>query len=165
MVDLWIGSTSRQVAYSVLIVPCNHRLAHVSIYSRRRCVEVSARVKRLINHRPLFWTWKNTFAEIGNRIPEKMRIPLATLIIITVLLIGTFASPESSDNNFKNRGISIAGLAIFYIALYATSANRKMIVWRTVLVGLLCQYVLALFVLRTGVGYDIFTFISFLARY
>lgn len=101
----------------------------------------------------------------GNMIPEKLQIPLAALLVIAVILVGTFASPTTTDNNFQNRGISIAGLIVFYIVLYATSANRKRIVWRTVLVGLLCQYVLALFVLRTSVGYDIFNFISFLARY
>ena len=98
-------------------------------------------------------------------IPEKLQIPLAAFVVVAIILIGTFVSPTSIDNNFKNRGISIAGLVVFYIVLYLTSAHRKKIVWRTVLVGLLCQYVLALFVLRTGIGYDIFNFISFLARY
>jgi CNT family concentrative nucleoside transporter len=101
----------------------------------------------------------------GNTIPEKFQIPLAALLVVAVILVGTFASPESSDNNYKNRGISIGGLAIFYLVLWLTSANRKKIVWRTVLVGLLFQYILAVFVLKTGVGYDIFNFISFLARY
>jgi len=98
-------------------------------------------------------------------ISEKVQIPAAAVLVIAVILIGTFASPTTPDNSYKNRGISVAGLAIFYTALYLTSANRKRIVWRTVLVGLLCQYVLALFVLRTQAGYDIFNFISFLARY
>ena len=118
-----------------------------------------------INDRPLFWTWKNSFARTGSMIPEELQIPLAAFIVVAVILIGTLASPTTTDNNLKNRGISIAGLVVFYIVLYVTSANRKKIVWRTVLVGLLCQYILALFVLRTGVGYDIFNFISFLARY
>jgi concentrative nucleoside transporter, CNT family len=118
-----------------------------------------------INGRPLFWMWKNTIARGGNMIPEELQIPLAAFVVVAVILIATFASPTTPDNNLKNRGISIAGLVVFYIVLYATSANRKRIVWRTVLVGLLCQYILALFVLRTRVGYDIFNFISFLARY
>jgi concentrative nucleoside transporter, CNT family len=90
---------------------------------------------------------------------------LAAFLVVGVIFVGTFASPVSKDNNYKNRGISILGLAAFYLVLWLTSANRKKIVWRTVLVGLLCQYVLALFVLRTKAGYDIFNFISFLARY
>jgi concentrative nucleoside transporter, CNT family len=85
-------------------------------------------------------------------------------IVILVIILATFTSPTTPENSYKNRGISIAGLVIFYLGLYATSANRKKIVWRTVLVGLLCQFLLALFVLRTDVGYDIFNFISFLAR-
>ena len=96
--------------------------------------------------------------------PERTRTPLGATAVVAVILIGTFTSPQSAENNLKNRGISIAGLAIFYIVLYVTSANRKAIVWRTVLVGLLCQYVLALFVLRTTVGYDIVNFVSLLAR-
>jgi concentrative nucleoside transporter, CNT family len=119
----------------------------------------------IVDGRPLFWTWRNTFARAGNMIPEQVQIPLAALLVIAVILVGTFASPQSSENTFKNRGISIGGLAVFYLVLYITSANRKKIVWRTVLVGLLCQYILALFVLRTSVGYSIFNFISFLARY
>jgi CNT family concentrative nucleoside transporter len=98
-------------------------------------------------------------------VPEKLQIPASALLVISVILVGTFASPTTADNNYKNRGISIAGLAIFYGCLWLTSANRKRIVWRTVLVGLLFQYILALFVLRTQAGYDIFNFISFLARY
>lgn len=119
----------------------------------------------IVDGRPLFWTWRNTFAHVGNMIPEEVRIPFAAFLVIGVILIGTFASPQSSENSFKNRGISIGGLVFFYLVLYITSANRKRIVWRTVLVGLLCQYILALFVLRTSVGYNIFNFISFLARY
>ena len=97
--------------------------------------------------------------------PKRFQIYAAAIIIIGVILIGTFASPMTADNNLTNRGISVAGLIAFYLILWITSANRKKIVWRTVLVGLLCQYLLALFVLRTQAGYDIFNFISFLARY
>ena len=102
---------------------------------------------------------------MGNIVPEKFRLPIAACLVIGIILVGTFASPVTKDNNYMHRGISIVGLAAFYFILYVTSANRKKIVWRTVLVGLLCQYVLALFVLRTKAGYDIFNFISFLARY
>lgn len=36
--------------------------------------------------------------------------------------------------------------------------------WRTVIVGMFVQFIVALFVLRSTVGYDIFNFISELAR-
>lgn len=60
--------------------------------------------------------------------------------------------------------ISLLGLILLIAGLYATSTNRKAINWHTVISGFLIQYIIALFVLRTGVGYDIFEFISRLAR-
>lgn len=102
---------------------------------------------------------------MGNMIPETYRTWAGAVLVIAVIVAGTFLSPVSTDNSLQNRGISIAGIVVFYFILWITSANRKKIVWRTVLVGLLCQYILALFVLRTSAGYDIFDFISFLARY
>jgi CNT family concentrative nucleoside transporter len=56
------------------------------------------------------------------------------------------------------------GLAVFIFLFWATSRNRKKIVWHTVIVGMLTQFIIALFVLRTRAGYDIFDFISTLAR-
>jgi concentrative nucleoside transporter, CNT family len=154
--DKWLIPFLLYFAVTLWLIFRYVRISVISEYSSQ---------PNLINDRPLFWMWKNTFARAGNMIPEELQILFAAFVVVAVILIGTFASPTTTDNNFKNRGISIAGLFVFYIILYATSANRKKIVWRTVLVGLLCQYVLALFVLRTGVGYDIFNFISFLARY
>jgi hypothetical protein len=126
---------------------------------------ISPSEPRLINSRYPFkaWNWCANF--LFTKISEKFHVPIGFAFVIAVILAATFGSPQTPDNSYKNRGISIAGLVIFYLLLYATSANRKKIVWRTVLVGLLCQFLLALFVLRTGVGYDIFNFISFLARY
>jgi hypothetical protein len=164
MVDLWINSPSGSVVDSFSFVPRSLSLALLPLRFHYGHIKVFSSM-RFVNSRPLFWTWEHTAVSATNRIPEKLQIPLAAVLVIAVFLIGTFASPQSSNNTFQNRGISIAGLVVFYAALYLTSANRKRIVWRTVLVGLLCQYVLALFVLRTQAGYDIFNFVSFLARY
>ena len=115
--------------------------------------------------RPIFTFWNVTIVRYIEIIPESFRVPLGAIFVLVVVLVGTFASPTSKDNSYANRAVSLAGLLLFYAILYVTSANRKKIVWRTAIVGLLCQYVLALFVLRTTIGYDIFNFISFLARY
>ncbi|PYD07721.1 hypothetical protein DND36_31935, partial [Pseudomonas savastanoi pv. glycinea] len=55
-------------------------------------------------------------------------------------------------------------MVVAIIGLYATSKNRSKIQWNAVIGGMLMQYIIALFVLRTKAGYDIFNFISFLAR-
>jgi concentrative nucleoside transporter, CNT family len=83
---------------------------------------------------------------------------------VATILIATFAAPQTAGNTFFNRGISILGLAAFYFILWITSANRKLIRWDAVITGVFFQFILALFVLRTSVGYNIFGFISQLAR-
>ena len=149
---------------SVLDVSLHHRLAHLSL--RISCNYHKVRpLTDLTDRRPLYAVWNTTAVPIGQMIPEKYRTPAAAVFVVAVILAVTFGSPQTEQNSFKNRGISLAGLVIFYAGLYLTSADRKRIVWRTVLVGLLCQFILALFVLRTKVGYDIFNFVSFLARY
>lgn len=112
----------------------------------------------------MHWVWNNTGVRFATFIPDKLKIPLGALLVFAVLLIGGFASPESEDNTRANRAVSLFGLAVVIFALWATSRNRKAIKWHTVIVGMFLQFVIALFVLRSGVGYDIFNFISELAR-
>ena len=91
-------------------------------------------------------------------------MPIAGAGTVAVFIIGAFASEESDDNTRENRAISLLGLAIFIAGFYATSRNRKAIQWQTVIVGMLAQYLVALFVLRAKAGYDIFNFIAFLSK-
>jgi CNT family concentrative nucleoside transporter len=114
--------------------------------------------------KPMHWVWANTGTRFANLIPEKMRTPAAGALVVAVFLVGSFASPESADNTRANRAISLLGLALFITLFWATSRDRKKIVWHTVIVGMLVQFIIALFVLRTKAGYDIFNFISTLCR-
>jgi len=110
------------------------------------------------------FVWNHTARPFVRVIPEKLRIPAAALLVIAVILIGAFASEESADNTRENRAVSLFGLVVLMFGLWLTSRNRKKIVWHTVIVGMLAQFIVALFVLRTKAGYDIFNFVSLLAR-
>ncbi|PGH04674.1 CNT family concentrative nucleoside transporter [Blastomyces parvus] len=114
--------------------------------------------------KPMRWVWHRTAIPVVSFIPEKYRTPLGALVVVAVFVVGSFASEESADNTRENRAVSLFGLLVLIFTLWATSNNRKRIVWQTVLVGMLVQFLVALFVLRTQVGYDIFNFISGLAR-
>ncbi|KAK6340478.1 hypothetical protein TWF730_002229 [Orbilia blumenaviensis] len=114
--------------------------------------------------KPMHFVWNNTGVKITNLIPERLRIWCGAAITISVIVIGSFASPESAGNTRANRAVSLFGLVVLVGVLWATSANRKAIQWHTVIVGMLIQFLVALFVLRTKVGYDIFDFVSYLAR-
>ena len=100
----------------------------------------------------MHWVWSNTAVRITTFIPEKLRISAAAVLVIAVILIGSFVSPESQDNTRSNRAVSLFGLAVFIFAFWATSRNRKKVVWHTVIVGMLTQFIVALFVLRTKAG-------------
>ncbi|KAK2757637.1 hypothetical protein FQN54_004606 [Arachnomyces sp. PD_36] len=114
--------------------------------------------------KPMYFVWNHTATPVVNAIPSKFRTPAATALVVTVILIGAFVSEEAEDNTRENRAVSLFGLLVLLVGLWATSRDRKKIVWQTVIVGMLVQFVIAVFVLRTGVGYDIFNFISGLAR-
>uniref|UniRef100_A0A060TJE6 ARAD1D46244p n=1 Tax=Blastobotrys adeninivorans TaxID=409370 RepID=A0A060TJE6_BLAAD len=110
------------------------------------------------------WIWDRTIVMGVQFIPEKLRIPAAGLGTIAVVLIGTFVTPSYEGSPRSDRAISFFGCLVAIFGLWATSNNRKKIVWHTVISGMLIQFIIALFVLRTKCGYDIFNFISFLAR-
>ncbi|KAL8872998.1 MAG: hypothetical protein Q9174_001471 [Haloplaca sp. 1 TL-2023] len=114
--------------------------------------------------KPMHFVWNNTAVKMTSFIPEKLRLPAGALVVVCVLLVGGFASPESQDNTRDNRAVSLFGLAVIIAALWATSKNRKAVKWHTVIVGMFVQFIVALFVLRSGAGYNIFSFISELAR-
>ena len=101
---------------------------------------------------------------MANLIPQKLALPAAALVTVAVILIGAFVSKESADNTRANRAVSLFGLLVMIVVLYATSRDRQRIKWHTVIGGMLTQFVIAVFVLGTKAGYDIFNFISGLAR-
>jgi CNT family concentrative nucleoside transporter len=113
--------------------------------------------------KPMHFVWNNTGPRLVAFIPERFRLFAGAGVSIAAILLGSFISEESQDNTRANRAVSLFGLLVFLFIFYLTSRNRKKIVWHTVIVGMLMQYIIALFVLRTRVGYDIFAFISELA--
>jgi concentrative nucleoside transporter, CNT family len=114
--------------------------------------------------RPMRWVWGQTGTRVHGLIPEKLRIPAAALVTIAVFLVGSMVSEESANNTRGNRAISLVGLGLMILLLWATSRNRSKIRWHTVIGGMLTQFIISVFVLRTDAGYDIFNFISYLAR-
>lgn len=102
--------------------------------------------------KPMRWTWNNTGVKIAAMVPEKLKLPLGAILVVGVMIIGAFASPESKDNTRDNRVVSLFGLAVIIFVMWATSRDRKRIQWHTVIVGMLVQFLVALFVLRSGAG-------------
>lgn len=119
---------------------------------------------RLIVLNPAKFVWTHTALRVLEFIPEKFRTISGAALVFVVYILGTFISEEVGDNTRANRAVSLFGLAVMIFVLYITSNNRKAIQWHTVIVGMLIQFLIGLFVLRSQAGYDIFDFISSLCR-
>jgi concentrative nucleoside transporter, CNT family len=102
--------------------------------------------------KPMAMIWRNTVGRGVGMIPEKMRVPLGACGTIAVILVGAFVSPEGQDNTRANRAVSLFGLGVFIFVLWLTSRNRKAVKWHTLMVGMLTQFIIAIFVLKSGAG-------------
>ncbi|KAL2671617.1 hypothetical protein Neosp_014207 [[Neocosmospora] mangrovei] len=109
---------------------------------------------------PIRWVWQHTALPIYMAIPNKYHDFAGGLLTFSVMAVGSFVSEEVADNTRANRAVSLFGIAFVIFGFWATSTHRRHVNWRTVSAGMLSQYVIGLFVLRTQVGYDIFSFIA-----
>ncbi|RYO82004.1 hypothetical protein DL766_007268 [Monosporascus sp. MC13-8B] len=127
-----------------------------------RIVTVYIPVKYVM--KPVKLVWRHTAFRVYEMIPRKLHKPLAALVTVAVFLLGSMVSPEDQENTRARRAQALFGLVVMIAVMTLTSRNWRVIPWHTVIGGMLTQFVVALFVLRTQAGYDIFNFISFLAR-
>ncbi|KAJ3387151.1 hypothetical protein CcCBS67573_g02244 [Chytriomyces confervae] len=100
------------------------------------------------------------FGWIPRTIPEKFQMPIAGGLYFIALVVCACALPTTENGTIPQRLQSIAGMIVMTLGLYATSANRKAVNWRTVVVGFILQLLIALFVLKTQAGVNIFDFLS-----
>lgn len=106
--------------------------------------------------KPIAWIWVRAVKTPWDMLPEKSKMPFLAAVTVAVMILGTFVSEETADNTRDNRAISLLGLAVFIGAFWLTSRDRKAIQWQPVIVGMLAQFLLALFVLRTTAGVSFF---------
>ncbi|PSR82113.1 Na+ dependent nucleoside transporter C-terminus-domain-containing protein [Coniella lustricola] len=122
--------------------------------------------------RPIELVWHHTALRVYTVVPPRLHQPCAALASVAIVLTAVLAPPDNTsssssggnENTRANRAISLFGLAVMVALLTATSRDWRRIPWHTVIGGMLGQFLVALFVLRTHVGYEVFSFISSLAR-
>lgn len=108
--------------------------------------------------------YRHTLYRGYEAIPSKLHKPLAAAVTVAVFLIGSMVPAETGQNTRANRAVSLFGLLVMIAVLTLTSRDWRKIPWHTVIGGMLTQFIIAVFVLRSQAGYDIFAFISEMAR-
>lgn len=93
-------------------------------------------------------------------IPEKYRTFAGAVFVLSTIALATYIPKETSYSSRVDRSISLFGYLVFLLGLWGSSRKRSAIKWRPVIVGILSQFVLATFVLRTRIGRQIFTFLA-----
>ncbi|CZR55547.1 related to concentrative Na+-nucleoside cotransporter CNT1/CNT2 [Phialocephala subalpina] len=105
-------------------------------------------------------TFQLATAWLGKVVPEGHRIITGATVVIVALFLGVFIPGETEYNKRSDRAVSVFGYLVFMAGLYITSRHRKHINWKPVVVGILVQFIMGFFVLRTTLGKTIFKFIS-----
>ncbi|KAG7191433.1 uncharacterized protein KQ657_003480 [Scheffersomyces spartinae] len=116
--------------------------------------------------RYVFAIWSKATDIVKNKLlkSDLLKISAGVVVVVGAIALGVFIPSETSYSKRKDRVVSFAGLFFFIFLMFLSSKHKSKIQWRTILVAVLLQYIIALFVLRTKAGYDIFKFISDLAR-
>ncbi|KAJ4385453.1 hypothetical protein N0V93_009881 [Gnomoniopsis smithogilvyi] len=109
--------------------------------------------------RPLARFW-NLLVRPSSVVPARWSLPVSFVVLVALIATAAFVAPEYEGDTYYSRGICLAGLALTMGILWLTSRHRRMVCWYTILVGLYLQFLAALFVLRTTVGYNIFSWLS-----
>ncbi|KAJ1922775.1 hypothetical protein IWQ60_006307 [Tieghemiomyces parasiticus] len=94
------------------------------------------------------------------RVPPRVRHIVGVLVPLAAYILAAVLPSDSKQGTRLQRLQSLGGLFIIIVCLTATSKHRRHINWRTVASGLFAQFLIALFTLKTSVGYSLFHWLA-----
>ncbi|KZS98386.1 hypothetical protein SISNIDRAFT_435467 [Sistotremastrum niveocremeum HHB9708] len=113
--------------------------------------------------RPVEAVWRPLVSDPFFKLPYRLRLAAGWSCLLAIVLGSAFGFPRPEGTRVTDRLVSVIGLLLFQFGFWATSQHRKHVPWPTVIVGLFFQQVIALFVLKSTAGFDIFKWIATLA--
>ncbi|KAL5528280.1 hypothetical protein ACEPAF_7416 [Sanghuangporus sanghuang] len=114
--------------------------------------------------KPVGTIWMTTVQGPWYRLPYRTRLAIGWLCLLGIVFGSAFGFSLQDNTEYSDRAISVLGLFVFQLGFYLTSTHRNHIPWPTVIVGLFLQQAIALFVLKSDAGFDLFSWIAYLAR-
>ncbi|KAG8916438.1 hypothetical protein FRC02_003946 [Tulasnella sp. 418] len=116
----------------------------------------------IITH-PVSAVWTPLVNKPWNRISYKVRLGIGLLALLALVFGSAFGFELPEGTSYGDRAISVVGLFLFQFGFFLSSKDKHHIPWPTVLVGLFFQQAIAIFVLKTEAGFDLFNWIARLA--
>lgn len=113
--------------------------------------------------RPVEAVWEPCVSKPFFKLPWAVRLTMGWLALLAIVFGSAFGFPLQDNSTYGDRAISVLGLFVFQFCFWACSNNRSIVPWPTVIVGLFIQQAIALFVLKSGAGFSIFSWIATLA--
>lgn len=104
--------------------------------------------------------WTTAVEKPFSAIPYYGKLALGWGCLIALIAGSAYGLEQNAASTYAQRTISIAGLVLIYLFLFALSHNHKAVQARTTIVGIGLQFIIALFVFRTGAGLSIFTWVA-----
>ncbi|KAL1665904.1 Na+ dependent nucleoside transporter C-terminus-domain-containing protein [Schizophyllum commune] len=113
--------------------------------------------------RPVEAVWIPCVQKPWFSLPYYARLAIGWLCLLGIVFGSAFGFPLEQNSTYGDRAISVLGLFVFQCGFWLSSKHRKQVPWPTVIVGLFLQQAIALFVLKSSAGFDIFSWIATLA--
>ncbi|KAI5889752.1 uncharacterized protein SCHCODRAFT_02635519 [Schizophyllum commune H4-8] len=113
--------------------------------------------------RPVEAVWIPCVQKPWFSLPYYVRLAIGWVCLLGIVFGSAFGFPLEQNSTYGDRAISVLGLFVFQCGFWLSSKHRKQVPWPTVIVGLFLQQAIALFVLKSSAGFDIFSWIATLA--
>lgn len=107
--------------------------------------------------------WMTCIAKPWSLLPHVGKLAVGWLSLAALVFGTTYGLPVVAESSLGERTISLAGVVLIYGMLFMFSSNHKAVQVRTVVLGIGFQFIIALFVFRTGAGYSLFEWIAIAA--
>ncbi|UZJ52969.1 hypothetical protein CBS101457_002289 [Exobasidium rhododendri] len=141
-----------------------HRIIPSSIIAWFLILLILLHNSKYIPQRPLVRIlvtgWSTVFGKPWSKLTRYGKLGLGWGALVVLVFGTTYGLPVSPTSSYGSRTISLVGLALIYGALFASSNNHSAVQARTTILGIGFQFIIALFVFRTGAGYSFFGWIA-----
>ncbi|CAE7062683.1 unnamed protein product [Rhizoctonia solani] len=113
--------------------------------------------------RPVSAVWQPIISRPFFSLSYRMHLAIGWVALLGIVFGSAFGFAPPKGTSYGDRAISVFGLFVFTTGFWFSSKHRSQVPWPTVIAGLFMQQIVALFMLKTDAGFELFLWIPRLA--